>query len=774
MAIASSAMAQNTVRLNISVKSTQNSPLPFASLKVDAYEKAYSSDSLGNISISLPKGTTTIEVYHLCCKKYTSRLFLGKDTILNIILKDFSIETQEIEITERKLILFENEPSETRLQIQNLKLLPTNMGEPDILKQMAFQSGVTTIGDGSSAYFVRGSQSNANRILLDGAPVYDPGHMLGLFSVFNSDALFSATFHKTYIPASLSGRTASVLDIHAARGDSLRWHGNISAGLIASRFHLNGPIIKNKLLISMSFRRSYADAIVNTAHDIYNRIPKNDGLYFWDANAKVSYIINKYNTIEYTFYQGKDVIIQKPNINVGWGNQNHVITWGLTPNSRFALNTKVYYSSFGFKLDIEGENQNLRWTNDVKTFGTISKASYKIGNKLSIETGVDAAFHHINPALFEPINNNSLFRKTDVENYSLSETRFFTDFTVKPTTKTEIKLGLNYALFARIGRYNDVQYLNPSEPDFPIRSQTNTIKPNSIGHVAHSLEPRVMLVQNLNPNLKLYAAYQRTSQGMHQIVTGVTPLPVSFWIASSRYVPIILSDQFSIGTQYKNPFWGSFSAEMFYKHQNNTPDFVDNAKIFLNQDYITSIRWGKTNSYGLELGYRRSFGKFQPLLSYTLSKSEMQTPGVNLDKPYASPYDRRHIFSAVVVYQLSKKLSISSTFIYSTGRPVTLPTGIYQYQHYQLGVITERNSYRLPDYHRLDIAINYYPKTKRKLKSEWNFTIYNVYARKNAFTVAMQPVIDERGAGSTLVSYQPVLIYLFTILPSVSYTLRLP
>lgn len=750
-------------------------PIPFVAVQYSNNSKVFYSDSTGRLNYFLESESENISINasHFNFEYFTKVINLKSDTVFYIIqLKEKTFEALEVEVISDKNTLWQINPSQNQLSIRTLKLMPTNFGEADIIKQISFQAGVSHVGDGSSAYFVRGSQSNNNLILLDGAPVYDPTHVLGLFSAFNSDIIQKATFYKTYIPPSLAGRTASFLEIDSKNGDSTRWNGIASIGLITSKLNLNGPIFKNKLMVNFGIRGSYIDKLLNIGNAITNEIPKNDGLYFYDINFKLNYNLSRKHAFFYSFFNGQDVLKQKPILNLSWGNQNHVFDWKWKISRKINVSTQLINSSFAFKLLNENDNQSFGWSNSVNTYSLKSTAQYQIDEKKIISLGLSINHHQIKPATFEPIASNSFFRKIEINPFTQLESRFFIEFQTNISKKISFKGGFNLVNYALLGPYSDVKYINPDNPDFPVVDTVINHNPNSIVQAKNIVEPRLFLSYTPTQNIQIYSSYLRTSQGIHQIITGISPLPISYWVANSRYIPISISNQFSLGSQYKNPFWGELTFELFYKKQSNTPDFTDNASIFLNKDFVTSIRWGQTTSYGLELSYNTKIGIFQPYFSYTLSKSEMITPDVNQNKPYPSFFDRRHVFAIIGILQISKKLTASFTFNYASGRPVTLPSGVYQYQYYQLGIISERNGYRFPDYHRLDLALNYFPISKSKLISAWNFTIYNAYNQKNPFLIAMKPVFDDTKYDKPLLSYKPEMVYLFSIIPSFSYSLR--
>jgi len=766
------AWAQEKFKISGAILSSKDSkPVPGAAIQILPSHTMPANDN-GTFDFYVTKGINVLKISHVGFKVRLQTFNISQDTSIIVFIEEESILTNEVEIKNSNAIRSEDLGINS-LNISQVKKLPSFLGEPDILKIIQFMPGVISAGEGSSAFFVRGGNADENLILLDNAPIYDPSHMLGLFSIFNADIVRSAEMHKNGMPSSYGGRISSLLDVKTNDGNMEKYAGNATLGLMAAKLYLNGPIIKNKLSFAASARRSYVDNLIGIAHRLLPAISTQNSLYFYDLNAKLKYNLNQKNTFTFSVYSGADQVVIGENADVKWGNSFASLMWKVDINRKLQMNSGLVASRFGFDLAFVNGNQNFTWTNQVNEYNLRQDYTYNLKSNQAIKFGFISSYRSISPATYKPLTKGSIINSVEIPtNYSTENAVYLShNLTVK---KWQFDYGFRFSMFTTLGNYNDIIYADPQELILPKVAKVNQYSSFEPIKSFTTPEPRINVGYNFSPNTALKASYNRMAQYIQQVISGITPLPVSFWLPSSTYIKPSVGDNFSLGFTHKLPYNIETSFEAFYKNRTNTIDFVDNAVTFLNPDVITQIRSGTSKAYGAEVFISQASEKLNWNISYTWSKAERNIMGINNDKTYFAPFDRRHSIAALATYELNKKWNFGLSWSFATGRPITLPSGTYQFQQYAVNYITERNGYRMPDYHRLDVSANYKPNPKASWKwySEWNFSIYNVYNRFNAFAIYTQPTFNSNDQNTNSGNNQAVMLYLFTIVPSISYTVK--
>ncbi len=730
----------------------------------------------GFYSIKLPNGTHQIRVSYLGYQELVTEVTIEENKTLNFDLIPASEFLDEVILTENieRLNIKKPEMSVNKLDINTIQKLPVVFGEVDVVKSLLLLPGVSNAGEGSSGFNVRGGAVDQNLILLDEATIYNASHLFGLFSVFNPDAIKNLKLYKGGIPAKYGGRVSSVLEIYQKDGNSKKFEANGGIGVISSRLLAQGPIIKDKGSFLIGGRSSYA-------HLFLKLTDNPNSAYFYDLNTKLSYRIDKSNSILFSGYFGRDVF----NINVSfkntYGNAVFNLRWNHVLTDNIFTNLSVIYSDYYYGLTLDFVEFN--WNSGIKNLNLKYDFSHYLNENFNFEYGVHSTYYEFNPGEIEPstessgINNFNLTKKYAFEN------ALYFSVEQKISEKFSAEYGLRYSSFLRLGQKELNLYQNDQavifNEDFGIYEEANPIgskelSKSSIERSFGNLEPRLALAYSFNDYQSVKASYNRMSQYLHLITNTSSPTPLDIWAPSGKYIEPQLLDQVALGyfQNFNNEKY-SLEIEGFYKFIKNRLDYIDGANLVANNAIEQAILPGTARAFGLELLLRKNTGRFTGWLAYTLSRSEQRTPGrtpvesgINSGNWYSTGYDKPHDISLTGSYEISKKWQLNTSFVYQTGLPTTYPTGQYRFENLNIPVYSPRNSNRLPAYHRLDISATYIPKRKTKtFESSWNFGIYNVYNRMNAVSLSFRKNED---SGNN----EAVRLSLFGIIPSVTYNFK--
>ena len=638
-----------------------------------------------------------------------------------------------------------------KLDVSSIAKIPVLLGERDVLKTLQLLPGISTISEGSAGFSVRGGSVDQNLILLDEAPVYSASHLMGFFSVFNADAIRDVSVYKGGIPANFGGRAASVVDIQMKDGNSQRFAGSGGIGLISSRLTLEGPIVKNKSSFILSGRRSYADLVaVGTG-----LLESGTSLYFYDLNAKVNYRVNDNNRLFLSGYFGKDDFGFEE-FGTDWGNATGTLRWNHLFGPRLFTNTTFIYSkyTYGFNLD-----DDLRMSSGIEDFAFKEDLTYFINPEHTLKFGFNSTYHSFNPGElltgdgeFAAFGDLVLEQKQSVESglYLSSESSFGERFSAE--------YGLRLSAFHQLGEGWDFSYNEDNQ-----RIDSTWYAKGELMQSYFSLEPRLSMNYRLGEFSALKASYNRITQYLHLLSNSTSGQPTDTWVPSSTNVKPVTVNQYSAG-YYRNFLENNleFSVEAYYKDMQNVSDYEDGADIFFNEDIDASIASGDGRSYGLEVYLKKKFGRLTGWFSYTLAKTEILIPEIS-PHWYPAPYDKTHDVALVMSYDFTERLSLSGSWIYYTGNAVTFPSGKYEFDGYLASYYTERNGYRMPNYHRLDLNLHLAGKENKRFQSSWDFSVYNAYNRYNAYLIGFRE--SESQAGTT----EAVKLSLFGIVPSITW-----
>nr|WP_282160858.1 TonB-dependent receptor [Ulvibacterium marinum] len=732
----------------------------------------------GFYSITAPKGSYVLVISYMGYLDINQEIQLDKDQKLDFEVEEYTTRLDEIVVTaeeSERISLKKPEMSIAKLNIKTVKQMPVVLGEVDIIKSIQLLPGVTNNGEGSSGFNVRGGAVDQNLVLLDEAIIYNTSHLLGFFSVFNADAIKDMKLYKGGIPARFGGRASSVLDIRQKDGNSKNFSLTGGIGAISSRLAAEGPMFKDKGSFLVAGRGSYAHLLLKASGE-------ENSAYFYDLNLKTNYNLNENNRLFLSGYFGRDAFDFGDSFDSSYGNLSGNLRWNHIFNDRLFSNLSLIYSKYDYDLGIKIEE--FEWISSINNYNLKYDLAYYVNDRFKLDFGASGIYYDFDPGQVRPTSETSAINPLSLDRKKALESAAYIDAEHKLTDKLTAQYGLRYSIFNRLGGQAMVDYANDQpvvyngtlgiyqrgteigETDF---EKGETIK--SYGN----LEPRVSLAYQLNDVSSVKAGYSRVAQYIHLLsnTTSVTPLDV--WTPSGQFIEPQLSDQYALG-YFRNFMDKTYSLEVeaYYKTISNRIDYIDGSDLIGNNTIETEILNGESRAYGLEFLVRKTEGRLTGWLAYTLSKSEQRTPGGNAGGPgindgkwYNTPFDRTHDLSLTGAYQLNDKWSFGTNLVFQTGRPVTYPNGQYEYEGLSIASYSDRNSDRLPAYHRLDVSATYVPNRKpnKRWKGEWVFSIYNLYNRKNAAAISFGQNI-ETGAN------QATRVAIFGMVPSVTYNFK--
>jgi hypothetical protein len=738
-----------------------------ASIYVPKLKTGVITNSYGFYSISIPEGSYTINYSYIGYQAQSPEVVLNESKQLNVMLEEDSKQIDEVVVTgEKKNRNVENlQMSMEKVQVKMLKKLPSFMGEVDLIKSITLLPGIQNGGEGSSGLYVRGGGPDENLMILDEAPVYNASHLLGFFSVFNSDAIKDVQVYKGGIPAEYGGKASSVIDIRMKDGNSQQLGMSGGIGNISSRLTVEGPIIKDKWSFIASGRRTYADFL---GRMVGIEELKENKLYFYDLNLKTNIQLSDRDRIYLSAYTGDDYFNVGSSIYMRWGNLTSTARWNHLFSDKLFSNTSLILSRYNYNLGVPGSGADqFDWTSQITDYNFKEDFSWYLNNKNKLTLGFNMIYHHFEPGAVDA-NENSYFTDLKLANFNSLDNSLYisNEQTIGP--RLTLRYGLRYSYFQQIGKGKVREYLNPDKPkDAEVTGIIEYGPGKLVPPSYHHLEPRLALKYMFDPESSVKASYNRMVQNLHLISNTNSPTPLDIWLPSSTYIKPLIADQVGVG-YFRNFSNNKFetSAEAYYKKMDNVIDYVDGAELFLRENLETELLRGTGYSYGLELYAKKQEGRLTGWLSYTLSKSMRKIPGINDGKEYPSSYDRTHDVSVVTNYDISKRWNFSATWIYSTGNPTSYPIAKYDVQGNTIYYYSARNSNRIPDYHRLDLSVTYdFKKNERKkVKQSLNFAIYNAYARRNAYSVTFRQNEDNPN-----VSEATRLSIIGSVIPSVTY-----
>ncbi|GGN09022.1 collagen-binding protein [Dyadobacter beijingensis] len=768
------ALAQNRHSVSGYVKDNSNGEgLIGVSVYVREAETGVVTNPYGFYSLTLPDGKYTLVFTYIGYQKVTREVVLDGDKTVSIEMSDESNQLSEVTISTQKED--ENvrsiEMSVNKVEMKTIRKMPALLGEVDLIRSIQLLPGVTTVGEGASGFNVRGGDVSQNLVLLDEAPVYNSSHLFGFFSVFNPDAVKDVKLIKGGIPSQYGGRISSILDVRMKEGNAKKREINGGIGSIFSRLTYEQPFAKGKGSFIVAGRRSYIDIL---AKPFLNSDLKDSKFYFYDLTAKVNYQLGNKDTFYASGYFGKDVF-GGGDFGFGWGNATATARWNHIFSNKLFMNLTGYYSNYDYNL---GQNQNkpdakdkFDWKSKIISTSIKPDFTYYITPNNQLTFGGQYIYYDTRPGKATFVSEGDM-QDISLEPRYADESALYVGNELKFGDRISLQYGVRYSYFRSLGPATEYEYAGTEkgkrkDPVFPGTEYKRGDVIKSYGN----LEPRAALNIGITSNASIKASYNRTSQYLHLLSNTAASSPLDVWTLSGIHIKPEKADQVALGW-FQNFQDNTYEAsvELYYKKMYNQIDYVPASDLLLNEYFVGDLLFGKGRAYGAEFYLKKNKGRLTGWLSYTLSRTERLVESINNDDWFPARFDKPHNITAVAIYELTKRLSLSSNFTIQSGTPATFPTNRYTSGGFVIGNNYNglRNNSRIPAYHRLDLAATL--KSKRKLfkvgEGEWVFSVYNVYNRRNPFSVYTRvnednPLKTEAVRYSVIGNFIPSITYNF-------------
>ncbi|HTO95082.1 MAG TPA: TonB-dependent receptor, partial [Bacteroidota bacterium] len=722
-----SPQGEEKVTLSGTIKNAENGEVLIGAYVVvtDLKGVGASTNAYGFYSLTIPPGRYTLQVQYLGFRVLVDTLTLRADRSKSFALTPQPISVGEVVISGERSDrnVTSTVMSSSSLAMKEVKAIPVLLGERDILKTIQLLPGVVSAGEGNTGYYARGGGLDQNLILLDEAPIYNPSHALGYLSVFNADAIKDVTLMTGGIPAEYGGRLSSVLDIRTNDGNMKEFGALGGIGLLAARLTLQGPIVRDEGSFIVSGRRTYADLFLKLSSDTsINRT----SLYFYDLNGKANYTLGEKDRVYLSGYFGQDNLDYPDVIGLRWGNTTATARWNHIFGDQFFSNTTLTYSDYSYSNLVGASTSQYDITSGIRDANGKIDFQYFMSGASTLKFGLNAIYHTFLPGSVT-VGPTSAANTVSLEHRYALESAAYLSHEFEPVDGLKVAYGLRASMFRLLGpghaytfdEYGDIV-------DTASFGAGKTIKTYA------NLEPRIAATVLLDDASSVKASYTRTAQYLHLLSNSTTANPSDLWVPSSTIVPPQLADQVEAG-YFRNFADNEFesSVELYYKNMTNQIDYRNGADLQINPSVESLLVFGRAWSYGAEILVRRRSGRLSGWVGYTLSRTREQFPAINGGAAFPARQDRTHDINVVAVYDLNERWNFSAVWVYYTGNAVTFPGGNYWIDNRLVPYYTERNGYRMPAYHRLDLSATW----KIGERSSLNFSIYNVYDRMNAWAI---------------------------------------
>ncbi len=745
--------AQTLTKLSGRVVDVNHEPIVGAVVTLkELPRKGVTTGSDGGYSIMLPVGRYTVDVEYIGYEVEEQSINMVKDRSLNIVLVESSTKIDEVVISMTSSVakLQNVQIGVEQVDIKAMSKTPALFGENDIIKSLTLLPGVKSEGDGSSGFQVRGGTSSQNLILYDDATIYNSGHVLGIFSVFNDDALSSAALYKGQIPATYGGATSAVLDIQSRNANYNTFEGGFDVGILMAKAFVEVPIIEDKMSFFISGRRSYFDTFL-----LLSKEYSGNSLYFYDLNAKLNYRVGENDFVSLSYFKGQDTMSLDDMMDMGWGNDALTAKWLHRFNSRLSATTSLVATDYGTENGIDVANIYIAFNGFIRNYTFKESLSY-ITDKQTLNFGGQTTWIDILTAEWQ--FNDMLER----EQRAGWESSLWVNEQWRVNNRLEISAGLRLNNFSSMG--GSPYYELDSDGDI-----INTYNYASGGVVESywSLEPRISANWRITPTQSLKIGYSRSSQNIHALRNSSTmSMPFDRYAMTSNIIKPEVSDQIALGYIALTPNHDyEFSAEAYYKSIENVYDYRDGTLFNTEIEVERLVLGGEGRAYGAEFSAKKSVGRFTGWVGYTLSWVETKIDGINNNNWYRASNDKRHDLTIVGMCEINDAWSASANFLFNTGQALTVPGAKYEIEGQTYYYYTERNNYSTPNYHRLDVSFTH-SKRKRNYTREWTFGFYNIYNHYNPYMVYFEES-ESSETGSEAIQYS-----LFGVIPSVSYGIK--
>lgn len=745
------------------------SALAGASVFIEELNTGFSANGEGRFQLIVPPGEYLLQIRFLNYQEKLIHANVLESGTIEVFLSSQAIVLDELVVAGESNL--KSSIGEVRINLDALQKAPALLGEPDLIRQIQSQSGVTTVSEASSGFNVRGGSVDQNLILFDGVPIFNTAHALGFLTAFNSNAIQETSFYKGALPAEFGGRISSVLNITSKEGNYQRWEGSGGIGPISSHVYLGGPIKKSKTSIAMSFRSSYSDWVLNELQTRYEDI-SDASVFFYDGNVKVASKPDPNTRITGSLYFSRDRFSLATDTVNRWNNFAGSLRYDKRITDRLFYTLNLQLGSYNYALDYDTEpfSFNLRYR--------ITYPSIKLDFDRTAAHKQTFGFHitgyNFEPGTIMPGSPESEIRSATLEAERSLESALYFSNKYALSTDVELELGIRLSMYNRIGPEVEYHYEEGRPREIENIYDSTTYRSNQIVKTYVNPEPRISLNLQLGNSSSAKIGFHRANQYLHLITNSATVTPVDIWQSGNSFFKPQRSDQLSVGyfRNSRNRVY-EFSAEAYYKKQKNTLEFKDGARLILNNYLETSLLGAEARAYGVELSASKMKGKITGSINYTLSRSlrrvstEFETEQINDGKWYPSNMDQPHVLNVSWRYSITRRVFVTGNFTYHSGRPISVPVASYAVDGFLVMDFDERNNYRIDDYHRLDLSfvIEGSSKKDKKVESSWMLSLYNVYGRKNPYSVFFVDV-----GGYALQPYQLSLIG--TMVPSVTYQFK--
>jgi hypothetical protein len=735
---------QGTAVLNGVVKDVKSGEAIIgASVFIENPMVGISTDQFGRYSLTLPKGRHEIKIKSIGMKNTQRQVMLYSNGKMDVELEEDITPLKEVLVqSERDVRVTGMQMGAERLDIRTMKQMPLALGETDVMKVVLTLPGVQTVGEGTVGLNVRGGATNQNLLLFNDAIVYNPSHLFGFFSTFNPDILKSVELYKSGITADYGGRLSSVLDVQSREGNLKKFSASGGISPITGRLMIEGPIIKERTSFIVGVRSTYSDWILK---QLKNPGLRNSQASFYDVTANITHKINENNSLSLSGYISRDRFKLNSDTAYSYSDRNASLKWKHVFNPKFYSVVTGTASKYSYSINSTQNPVNaFDMDFSIQQFNAKADFNYFLNPKHNLTAGISTIRYHLEPGNFKPYGSESLINPDKLQTEQGQESAVYIGDNYEVTPKLSLYFGLRYSFYQFLGPKDVYRYAEGGPRQET--SITDTISYGAGKNIAHysGPEPRVSARYILSPSSSFKVSYNKMRQYIQMLSNTTAITPTDTWKLSDQYIKPQSGDQVSIG-YYKN-FKGNtleFSAETYYKLMHNTVDYKNGAVLLLNHHLETDVVNAKGKAYGVEFLLKKSSGRLNGWISYTYSRSFLQTKGIyasetiNRGEYYPSSYDKPHAVNFIGNYKFSRRVNFSLNLIYSTGRPITLPIAKYELEGTRRVFYSDRNQYRIPDYFRSDISINIEGNHKiRKLAhSSWTFAVYNLTGRRNAYSV---------------------------------------
>ncbi|MCQ2280854.1 MAG: TonB-dependent receptor [Bacteroidales bacterium] len=735
------------------------------------------SNQAGFYSITAPKGTYIFFIQYLGYQDIKDTIELTENITKNIDLLPEAEMLENIVVSDVAVDhnVTSAEVGKMEMKIETIKTLPALFGEVDVLKSIQLLPGIQSGGEGNTGFYVRGGGSDQNLVLLDETTIYNAGHLFGFFSVFNADAVKNVEITKSGMPAYYGGRLASVLDVAQKEGNMKKFEVDGGLGLIFSRITVQGPIKKDRCSFILSGRRTYIDAVVQPFLKKTSPL-KGTKFYFYDLNAKLNIILNDKHHLFIGAYYGKDVYGFKSSTGstkaqFRWGNAAAAIRWNYIINHQLFLNTSFNFTNYDFATDMGLDIYSMEMSSGVRDYSFKTELTYLPPFHHEFKFGLQYTFHTFFPNKFAvEAGENQDLTLPNVDPYYGHELAIYANDEFDIFKWWKMNVGVRYTHFEFIGPFTRYVFNEQG-----LLTDSIVYRPGQIIKQYNHVEPRLSMRFQVAKATSIKCSYTLNYQYLHQVALATISLPTDVWMPSTEIVKPQVGHQVSLGVyqNFRNNMFETY-ADFYYKHMNNLVEYKDGINIQdISQNADQMYVFGKGWSYGVELFLKKATGRFTGFIGYTLSFTQRQFDELNGGKPFYAKYDRRHDVSINLCYEiLRNKLSVSAVWIFASGNTMTIPIGYYFICGSIVTEYSDRNAYRLDPYHRLDLSLNWTICKRKRFETGLNFSVYNVYNRKNPFFIYFETNTNFQPNESFEMTTKAYQMSLFPILPSITWNFK--